>query len=171
MKHSRLLRSLTYLIEIFVLYAVQQAPNLLPEIHNGRPLLLLPVAISIALFEPQLAAMGFGILCGLFLDLGYGNGILGPHAIVLAIACFTISYLAQDVIQTTLLNAFLLNTLVSGAVVVLQWLLGYAALGYEAPLYALLHHYLPRFLYTAACCVPLYALNRLFAVYIQPASE
>ncbi len=171
MKHSRLLRYLTYLIELFVLYAVQQAPDLLPTIHNGRPVLLVPLAISIALFEPQVASMMFGVACGLFLDVGYGSGVLGPHAIVLAIVCFVVSYLAQDLIQTTALNALLICCLTMGVLVVFQWLLTYVALGQPDQLYALVHHFLPRFVYTVALTLPVYALNRLFAVHIHPLSD
>lgn len=171
MKHSRLLRCLAYTIELVVLFVVQQAPGFLPEIHNGRPLLLVPLAVCVALFEPQMASMAFGAVCGLFLDVGCGSGVLGPHAMLLAAVCFAVSYLAQDLIQTTPVNALLICALTMGAIALLQWLLTYVAPGYPAPMYALVHHYLPRFAYTVALALPIYALNRLFAVHIQPLSD
>ena len=74
-------------------------------------------------------------------------------------------------IQTTALNALLICCLTMGVLVVFQWLLTYVALGQPDQLYALVHHFLPRFVYTVALTLPVYALNRLFAVHIHPLSD
>ena len=66
---------------------VQETPGLLPEIGGARPVLLIPAAISIAMFESEFAGIGFGLLCGLFLDIGMG-GVLGFHGLLLAAACY-----------------------------------------------------------------------------------
>ncbi|MBE6723020.1 MAG: rod shape-determining protein MreD [Ruminococcaceae bacterium] len=170
MKHSKLLRYLAYIFEIVLLFILQEAPGVLPEIHNARPVLLVPVAVTIALFEPQTEATTLGILCGLLLDTGMDSGILGLHAMILAVVCFIVSYLARDLLQTNVMTAFVICCIAMGVTVLLQWLLVYISLGYADPAYALVQHYIPRFLYSVALVFPIYALNRLFALRIQPVS-
>ncbi|MCH4238704.1 MAG: rod shape-determining protein MreD [Oscillospiraceae bacterium] len=168
MKHSQLFRYLAYTLEIVFLLILQDAPGVIPEIHFARPLLLIPAAVTIAMFEPQTPAMTFGILCGLLTDAGMDSGILGLHAMILALVCFTVSYLARDLLQTNVITAFTVCCIAMGVTVLLQWLLDYVALGYADPGYALLQHYLPRFVYTVVLVFPIYALNRLLALRIQP---
>lgn len=167
-KHSKLLRYLAYIFEILLLFILQEAPGVLPEIHNARPVLLVSVAVTIALFEPQTESTAFGIFCGLLIDTGMDSGILGMHAMILAVVCFIVSYLARDLLQTNVMTAFVICSITMGITVILQWLLIYVAMGYADPVYALVQHYLPRFVYSVVLVFPIYALNRLFALRIQP---
>ena len=73
MDRYKIIRYFAYTIEILILYMVQETPGLLPEIGGARPVLLIPAAISIAMFESELAGIAFGLLCGLFLDIGMGG--------------------------------------------------------------------------------------------------
>ena len=55
MDRYKIIRYFAYTIEILILYMVQETPGLLPEIGGARPVLLIPAAISIAMFESELA--------------------------------------------------------------------------------------------------------------------
>lgn len=168
MKHSKFFRYLAYTLEIILLFVLQEAPNVLPTIHYTRPLLLIPAAVTIAMFESQTTSTVFGILCGLLIDIGMINGILGLHAMILALICFIVSYLARDLLQTNVITAFTICCIAMGITVLLQWLLNYVVLGYADPVYALVQHYIPYFLYTVILVFPIYALNRFFVLRIQP---
>ena len=80
MDRYKIIRYFAYTIEILILYMVQETPGLLPEIGGARPVLLIPAAISIAMFESELAGIAFGLLCGLFLDIGMRFGFPRPAA-------------------------------------------------------------------------------------------
>ncbi|MCH3973304.1 MAG: rod shape-determining protein MreD [Oscillospiraceae bacterium] len=166
MKHAKHLRYLAFFLEILLFFLLQQTPDLLPVIHYARPLLLVPAAVTIALFEPQTASTVFGLFCGLLIDAGTNSGVLGLHAIILTVVCFIVSYLATELLQANVMTAFLVCSIAMAITVLLQWLLFYVSLGYADPAYALLQHYLPQFLYTIALSFPIYALNRVIALRI-----
>ncbi|QKN23053.1 rod shape-determining protein MreD [Caproicibacterium lactatifermentans] len=166
MKRGKRIRFLAYFLEILLFFILQQAPDLLPVIHYARPLLLIPTAVTIALFEPQVASTAFGLFCGLLIDAGTNGGVLGMHAIILTVICFVVSYLAHDLLQINALTAFLVCGIAAAITIILQWLLFYVSLGYADPAYALVEHYLSRFLYTIALGLPIYALNRTIALRI-----
>ena len=78
----RILRYFAYAVEIIAFFVIQQTPGLLPEVLYARPVLLLPIAFSIAMFEREGVAIGFGVFCGLLIDFGMGNGVLGFHGLL-----------------------------------------------------------------------------------------
>lgn len=147
MSMSTLVRYVVFSFEILFFYMLQQTPRLLPEIYGARPVILITVAISIALMETEVASMIFGVACGLLLDFGTG-GSLGLYAIILCILCFLISILVQNVVQVHLLTALLVAIWATAIPVVLGWVFQYLLKGYTNPSYAILHHYLPKYLYT-----------------------
>ncbi|HCB90399.1 MAG TPA: rod shape-determining protein MreD, partial [Ruminococcaceae bacterium] len=51
---------LGYSIEILVLFVLQETPGLIPEIGGARPVMLIPAAVCIAMFESETPAMAFG---------------------------------------------------------------------------------------------------------------
>ena len=58
---NRLIRYLAYTLELLVLFMVQETPGLLPAVAGVRPVLLLPAAVAIAMFEEEVPALAFGI--------------------------------------------------------------------------------------------------------------
>ena len=120
MDRYKIIRYFAYTIEILILYMVQETPGLLPEIGGARPVLLIPAAISIAMFESELAGIAFGLLCGLFLDIGMG-GVLGFHGLLLAAACYGVGLLTADLIQTNFLTSLLLAAGAVAGILFLQW--------------------------------------------------
>lgn len=167
MDRYKVIRYFAYTIEILILYMVQETPGLLPEAFGARPVLLIPAAISIAMFESELAGIGFGLLCGLFLDIGMGS-VLGFHGLLLTVACYFVGLLTADLIQTNFLTALLLAAGSVVGILFLQWVFFYLLYGYAYSGYALLTRYVPRMLYSFCIMPILYAFNRALALQIRP---
>ena len=74
-KKYTVFRYLAYSLEILIIYIVQGTPFFLPEILGGRPVLLIPVALTIAFYENEIPAMFFGLACGSLIDIGTGGMI------------------------------------------------------------------------------------------------
>lgn len=165
---QRLLRYFAYLIEILVLFLLSQTPGLPPAILEVRPVLLLPAAVTIAVFESESAAMGFGLVCGLLLDFGMSGGSnLGFHALFLGVCCYVCGLLATHLLRTNVLTTVLLSAGVCLLVLTLQWLFFFVLVGHDYPGHAYLTNILPRFLYTMIFVPILYAFNRAFALTIR----
>ena len=163
----RFIRYFAYVLEILVLYMIQQTPGFLPSLMGARPILIIPAVLAIAMFEPELPAMGFGIFGGLFIDFGIGAA-LGFHGILLGVACYVISAFSANLLRTNLLTSFLVNTSALLIIVILQWLFYYVLYGYDHCEYALVHHHLPRILYSLVLTPITFYFNRAFAMLIRP---
>lgn len=155
---NRIVRSLAYILELLVLFMLQETPGLLPPVYGVRPVLVLPAAAVIAMFEDETRAMAFGAAAGLFCDFGY-SGVLGVHALIMAVLCFFVSLLVKAFLQINPETAVLTGIAVLGIAFGLQWLFFYY-FRYSSPGYALRMHYLPKYLYTLIFVPLLYLLNR-----------
>lgn len=166
MDRSRLIRYIAYTLEILILFILQQTPGLFPEIFGVRPLLVIPAVITIAMFEPELAAMGFGIFGGLFMDYG-GGGSLGFYALVLALLCFVISIIFNTVLQVNIGTAIITALWTVAIIVSLSWLFQFFLKGYSMPGYAFLHHYVPKYCYTLILFPLIFLINRGLAKHVR----
>ena len=164
----RFIRYFAYALELLVLYMIQQTPGFLPSLFGARPILIIPAVLAIAMFEPEIPAMAFGIFGGLLIDFGIGDA-LGFHGIMLGVACYVISALSANLLRTNLFTSFLVNTLALLLIVTLQWIFYYVLYDYEYPVYALVYHYLPRIAYSLVLTPITFYFNRAFAMLIRPA--
>lgn len=170
MEKFKWIRYFAYTIEILVFFMVQETPGLIPELFGARPVLLIPIALSIALFESEKAAMSFGLLCGLLVDFGMG-AVLGFHGLLLAVICFSLSVLAANLIRTNFLTAMIVAITTSAFIFFMQWVFFYVLFSYPDPVYTLTVHYLPRFGYTVAFMIIAYYFNRALAIQIRAKEE
>jgi rod shape-determining protein MreD len=145
---------------------IQETPGLIPEILGAKPIILIPAALSIALFENETAGMIFGLYGGLLIDFGAG-GIMGFHGLILSVMCYIIGRMASDLIQTNFLTSMMVSLICSGITVFLQFVFFYILYNYSHVFYALWAHYLPRFLYTAAIMPVTYYFNRALFTQIN----
>ena len=155
---NKLIRYLAYVLELLVLFMLQETPGLLPSIFGARPVLLFPAVVAIAMLEPEVPALLFGVVGGLFCDFGL-SGMLGFHALVLEVLCFFISLVIRTYLQNNMATAILTGVWSIGLVVLAQWFFLYF-FQYSYPAYALTHHYLPKYFYTLLFLPLLYLLNR-----------
>lgn len=164
------IRFFAYAMELLVLFVLQETPGLIPPIESARPVLVLPAALSIALFEGETVAMAFGLAGGLLIDFGFGS-VLGFHALLLTGGCYLISLIAANLFQANFLSALLLTAAVMAGTFLLQWVFFFVLSGYAHAGYALLTRYLPLFCYTTAFLPLTYYFNRALALQIRSKEE
>lgn len=155
----KILRYFTYVLEIVIFYVVSGIPGFLPPILGVKPLLLLPVAVTIAVFEKEIPAMFFGLICGAFCDIGYSDAI-GFYTISLTILCFFFGYCTRNFFVTNFGNAMAIGCATVPALICLYFLFFVNGTMPHAGEH-FVRHYLVRILYTAVFLPPLYYLNRL----------
>lgn len=158
-ERKKILRFVSYGLEIMVFYILQGVPDLLPEIFGGRPIFLIPVAITIACFEDEIPAMAFGIACGAMMDFGTGTSI-GFYTIVLTILCYFVGYITDYYFNTKLLSALIIAVIAVPAVISLNFLITYVLKGYDGAGYYYLHHTLATIGYTFVTVPVFYGINR-----------
>ncbi len=83
-----------------------------PIIRGYCPLLIIPLATAVAMYEGDLATGVFGTFCGLMLDMANGVTVVGFSAIWLLCACPFISLLARFWIKATFISHFIVNAAV-----------------------------------------------------------
>lgn len=153
-------RYLTYAMEIIVVYALVNTPNLLPELFGAKPALLLCVALTAAIFEREIPAMVVGIACGVLIDLGYSNSI-GLFSISLTIICFIVGYAANNLIVANLRNFTLYALVTVGGLFMLYFLFFFVWGGVEYRWTYFTHHLASRMVQTFLFSYIFYYLNRL----------
>ncbi len=159
MRNMKFFRYLAYSLEIIVLFVLASTPSFLPEIYGATPCLLVSLAITIAVFEPPIESMFFGIACGVLTDLGYSNSI-GTFTIFMCILCFALGFVSNNIIQAKFLNVMLTATIIIGAVLSIHFLFAIAIKGYSDIGMYFVNHYISRIVQTIICTAILYFLNK-----------
>ncbi|MBQ7956868.1 MAG: rod shape-determining protein MreD [Clostridia bacterium] len=104
---------------IIVLAAIlQNTPGAFPQFFGTNALILIPVVISVAMFESETVSLAFGLEAGILWDIVSVRGHYF-HSVILCIVAFFISMLVRRRIRNTLFSsmvftfatAFIHNTL------------------------------------------------------------
>ncbi|MDD6174857.1 MAG: rod shape-determining protein MreD [Firmicutes bacterium] len=169
MSGRRVFRWILYFLELIAVYVLQTTPGIIPAVSGARPVLLIPAALTIAMFEGDIGGMAVGIAAGLLIDMG-GSDILGFHAIVLAILCFVLGSMTMQIFRTNLLVALLAAVVAVPVVIVLQWVFFYILPGYGDLQYVFLGSILPKMVYTFAVTPLFYLFNRVIALRLSEAA-
>lgn len=141
---------------------LQMAPRVFPAVFGARPLLLIPIVVSIAMFEGPVGGAAAGIAGGLLWDL-YADRLFGFSALFLMAICCACGLLVRLLIRNNLLSAMLLF---SGALLtqgLMDWFFNYVLWMKEDPLYMLGRMLLPDMAYTLVVSPLLYGLTLLIA--------
>lgn len=167
MEAYKLVRYLAYLIEIIILYVIEQIPQFIPHINGAKPLLVLPVVCIIAMFEGERTGLVFGFLTGMLLDVT-ATGTIGFYTIVVAIIGYFLGLGARYVIETV--NLF--NTLVGCFIGIfvfysLYFLIMFVMKNYPETMYAFVNYYLIGAAYTFVIVPLIYFFNRALAINIR----
>lgn len=156
----KFLRYIAYTVEIILVYVLSGIPGFLPSISGTKPVLLLAVALTIAVFENEITAMLFGLVCGALCDIGVGDRI-GYYAIALTILCFFFGYCTSNFFVTNFANAMAMGGIAVFALLCLYFL--FFCVGTNTPSAGthFLRHYLVRIIYTAVFLPLFFLLNKL----------
>lgn len=162
----KIFRYVIYATELLVLFVLQGMPNIIPELFGGKPSLILPAVLVIAMFEPRITALSFGLAGGLLTDIGNG-GVIGFFAIIMTICCYFISYLTSELIRTRLSIAMVISFITISAALSLHFLFFYVFCGYGNNGYFFMSHYTSRIIYTVALTPIAYYVNKTLALKIN----
>ncbi len=77
---------------------------------NWQPFFIIPLAISVSMYERELSSCVFSLFCGYFIDIAC-RFIFGFSAVWLMIVCITTSLLSRNLIRVNILNFFWICTL------------------------------------------------------------
>ena len=159
MKNMKVYRYLAYSLEVLLLFILGTTPSILPEIYGSTPCLLVSLAITIAVFENEVPAMFFGLVCGMLTDLGYSNRI-GVYTVLLTIVCFIIGFCANNIISINFWNVLLIAFLVSSATISLHFVFEHLIHSLSDMGSYFVNHYISRMVQTFLCVIPLFFVNK-----------
>ena len=144
-----------YFIEAVFAFALQATPYLLPDVFGEKAVVLIPLALSVSLFEDESISVIFGAFCGMLADFAF-QGSIGFFAVSLTVICYIISA-SSGYIKITFLSALTISCLAILLIMLLHFVLYFAFSGYNYIMQFFLTHYMTRILYTLAF-VPLFLL-------------
>lgn len=162
----RYLKWTLYSLFLLFMSILQTTPGLLPSFWEVRPVLLVSAVVGIAMFETDVLAGTFGLVAGLLWD-NASNRLLGLNALLLFIACITVSLLLTYLMRNNVYTAMLLCTSVIFIVELFDWFFYYALLGYEHSLYVLARFYLPTVLYSALLSPLIYWIVKAMVRFLR----
>ena len=93
---------------IVIAALLQNTPGVMPQMFSANAMLLIPVCVSIAMFESEIVSLVFGLIAGLLWDFTASEGHFF-HSIVLCIAAFFVSMLVRRRIRNTLFGSMVLT--------------------------------------------------------------
>ncbi len=166
MNRIHFIKYTAFSLELVLCFVLQSLPGFRLEVFGGTPVLLLPLVMTIAVYEREIPAIVFGVAGGLLADGGY-SGPMGYYAITMAILCYVVSILMEQYIRTSLLTVMLVGTVSLPLVMFGQFVFFYVAMGYGNVWEYFFAHILSRIVYTWAMIPLFYALNRFIAVKTQ----
>ena len=107
-----------YVVLLLWFYACQCNPI----IRGYCPLLLIPLATSVAMWEGDLSSGIFGVICGIMLDTATGINVVGFSALWLLAACPLISLLTRFWVKKIFLSYFIFNTVTASIMAAMDML-------------------------------------------------
>lgn len=160
------MRFMIYTVEMILFFSLQQAP--IGKVHGFaiNPNLVLIIVLSIAFFEGEVAAMGFGLFAGVLMDFGAGLPLF-VYTILLAVICFIAGHLTSNVIRTNILNMLLFSFAAIVLVYGVNFVFFYLMKGYPDVGYAFMYNYLPRMISTFIMSILFYFFNKSIAIIFR----
>lgn len=165
-KFYKYLRFFAYTIEIVVFFIIERTPNLVPTINDVKPMILLPTAIIIAMFEGEKVGTAFGFFIGLLLDAS-AVGRIGFYSAILTCLGFFVGTIAQKIIKFNLITSGAFVITFTTVVYFTHFVFEFLFRGYSDIIYSIFNHYLIGLLYTVMLSPFLYFFNKAFAVSIK----
>lgn len=142
-----------------------------PIIRGYCPLLLIPLATAVAMWEGDLSSGIFGAFCGIMLDTATGVTVVGFSALWLLAACPFISLLTRFWVKKNFLSYFIFNTAVVSIMAALDMLFLHWVWEGADSIISFRKSVLPAYGGAIFFSVPVYFLVRLIYVKSLPKEE
>ena len=160
-KLNMYIRRVVFVLAILLVSAIQNTPHLFPEIFGAHAFLLLPLIISISMFERDIASTMLGILAGSLWDVSssWGDGFNAVYLMIMAtVTGMIINYLLRNNLST----AFLISGISIVIYILLHWFFFVICRGVEGGGLLLFTFYFPSAIYTFLFTPVFYILIRSF---------
>ncbi|MCR4616057.1 MAG: rod shape-determining protein MreD [Clostridiales bacterium] len=155
---NTIIRRVIFVFILLAAAALQGTKGLFPTPGNIGVFLIIPAAVSIAMFEREVAGLLFGAFAGALWDT-YVTGF-GFNAMFLTIVTFGAGVLIHYLMRNNLSTAMLMCSLSMLLYILLYWLFNYVFKGYGTAMQVLLKYYLPTFLYSLVFIPVIYLMVR-----------
>lgn len=142
----QLIKYILYSFLMIVLYVLQTDPNFTLSSGTG-PVLVLPFAVAVAMFDGQLAGGLFGLFAGILCDTS-SSVLFGFGSILYLVICTAVGLLVLYFMQPSLTNSIIFTGSGFAVRLLLEYFFYYAMWGYENSSQILLRHMLPNLLCT-----------------------
>ena len=160
------LRWFCYSVVLLFFYLWEVAPL----IRGWCPLLIIPLATAVAMFEGEFAAGIFGVVCGLMLDVASGT-LIGFSSMWLLVICPTISLLGQFWLKRSWLSHLVMNSIAVVFICLMDFLFLHWVWERESSGISFVHSLLPAYLWAILMSLPVYFLVRLISTRFRPKEE
>ncbi len=146
-------RRIIFAILIIITAIVQNTGARFNGIFSFHAFLLIPLAVSISMFEREITAALLGALSGLLWDLS--AGIDGYNMLVIMLVSAVCSILISRVMRNNIITALVLGFSALGVFIFLYIMIYIVLDGAGIPLSQIFRFYIPSFIFTSAF-IPLY---------------
>ena len=150
------LKRIILFLLVIIFAAIQNTDGILPCIFGARFFILIPLTVSIAMFEGELAGLFYGLAAGAFWDVCCG-GIDGFHAFYLAFLGALTGVLLHFFMRNKPLTQYCICGAASFCHAVLYWLITVNIPVGDRMYNKLLGFYLPSAVITTAVSIVIYA--------------
>lgn len=146
-------RRIMFAVLIIITAIIQNTGARFNGIFSFHAFLLIPLAVSISMFEREITAALLGALSGLLWDLS--AGIDGYNMLVIMLVSAVCSILISRVMRNNIITALVLGFSALGVFIFLYIMIYIVLDGAGVPLSQIFRFYVPSFIFTSAF-IPLY---------------
>ncbi len=140
-------RYLMYALIIFLAHILQNTVPIFPEIASVRPILLIPVAVCIAMFEGEIVGAAAGLLAGMLWDTVTVTAD-GYVALYLMLACAVCGVLLRVFLRNNIVTYLIMNSGIIFVYIVTYVLFFVSARGIDDAGQVFFRYYIPMGLYS-----------------------
>ncbi|MBE6757853.1 MAG: hypothetical protein E7552_04810 [Ruminococcaceae bacterium] len=157
--NSRTAECLAYGLLILLLGVWQLSPRGWPAVCGGRPLLLVPLVVAVAMFSGPVGGAAAGVAAGVLWGL-FSEALFGFHALMLMLLGCAVGLLVRLLLRNNALSALLLCGGGTAVYALADWLCNCVLPHPDGALLLLWRTVLPNTVYTLVLCLPLYGVVR-----------
>jgi|GEM_PF-291894 len=155
----RVLKWVIYIVLMMITFVIMGTPGLM-LVNGWKPLLLIPLTVSVAMFEGELAGGIYAIVSGIFWGT-VSDTFLGFHALFLYILCVSCGLMIKFYFKSHVLSALMLSGVSTVIFCLADFFFNYAMWGYVGREALFIKQYIPIMVYTILVSPVFYFLVKL----------
>ncbi len=142
-----------------------------PIIPRFCPLLIIPLATAVAMFEGDLAAGIFGTVCGLMLDMANGVTVIGFSSLWLLCLCPVVSLLSRFWVRVGSVSHLIMNTAVTVIMAFMDMIFLHWVWEGQDSLISFKKAVMPSYGAAIVLSVPVFLMVRFISCHMRPTQE